>query len=148
MSEYGYTVATDVEAYIRRYLMAHVPNVAFKLEHPREGQTTTYATPTCLIFLQDRNNRDWVADKATIGLAYYQGTGETVSQALVNMSEITGLLLCNAACMGEDSPLVAPIRDEANEFILAESDTTSHAKNVYFAQIAYIVARKVTTITV
>ena len=139
---YQYTTARDIEPWIMKYLRHYVTGVSFKLEAPTE-QTTTYAQPTCYIYTQARSDRDRVTDRATIGLAYFQGASETTTQAFENMAQIVGIATADIIYLKECSPIAVPIRDETNEFTLAESATATHAKPCYYATVTYLCAKKV-----
>lgn len=147
MALIGYTVAADVEPFLLRWLRGKVAGVAFKLDAPSE-QTTTPAQPTCYIYTQTRQQASRVTDNATIGLAYYQGASETVTQATVAQAKIIGLLSSDAVCLADGSPIVMPILDEVLEFTLAELKTAAHAKPVYYAAVPFVVQRTVETVEV
>lgn len=148
MTDIGYTTAADIEPYIMRFLRAHIRDVTFKCEPPTE-QTTTAPTPFCYVYTQARQSGSRVTDRATVGLAYYQGAGETTTQAFTRMADIIGLLSSEAPCIAEGSPLVKPDLDGGmTEFTLAEQPTASHAKPVYYAAVEFLTYRNVKTVTV
>ena len=144
---YQYTTARDIEPWIMKYLRQYVAGVTFKLDAPSE-QTTTPSVPTCYIYTQARADTSRVTDRATIGFAYFQGASETTTQAYERMGEIIGVALADFIYLKECSPIAVPLRDETNEFILAEPETASHAKPAYYGSVTYLCARKVKTLEI
>ena len=145
--EIGYTTAADIEPFLVKFLKLHVKGVNFKLDAPTE-QTTTTKKPTCYVYVQARAQETRVTDTATIGLAYFMGESETVTEAVSKQAEIVGLLTSAALPLATSSPVVYAPPLEASEFTLAEEPTASHAKPAYYATVNLIISRNVARVTI
>ena len=142
----GYSTAQDVEPWLMRFLRANIDGVDFYCIPP-DTQTTSPDIPACFIYTQARRGLTRVTDEATVGLAYYVGQSETISEAVERMALIIGVATSEAVALASGSPIVMPHTDGQLEFTLAEQATPAHAKPIYYAAVTLDVYRKTALLT-